>query len=108
MYIDDLLIFFKYFEQHLHYLDIVFSNLRAANLKMHPSKCKFAAREAKYLGHIVAEERMRVSPENKDKVKTSKCPTYAKQVKSAPGMMGYYSRFVKNYAQIAAPHHDLL
>ena len=33
VYIDDILIFSKNFDEHLHHLDQVFQNLRAANLK---------------------------------------------------------------------------
>ena len=46
--IDDILIF-PNFDQHLKHLGQVFQNLSAANLKAHPGKCKFAAREIKYL-----------------------------------------------------------
>ena len=42
VYIDDVLIFSKNFEEHLHHLHLVFSSLRSANLKLHPSKCIFA------------------------------------------------------------------
>lgn len=67
MYIDDLLIFSKDFDQHLHHLELVFSNRKAAYIKLHPSKCKFATREVKYLGHIVSKEGMSFNP-NSDKV----------------------------------------
>ena len=108
VYIDDLLVFSKDFDQHLHHLDLVFSNLRKANLKLHPSKCKFATKQVKYLGHIVSKDGMSVNPENTEKIQNAKSPTNAKQVKSVLGMMGYYRKFVKNYAKIAAPLHDLL
>ena len=49
VYIDDILIFSQNFDQHLEHLGQVFQNLRAANLKIPPGKCKFAAEEVKYL-----------------------------------------------------------
>ena len=49
VYIDDVLIFSKNFDQHLEHLELVFSNLRATNLTLQPSKCRFAAAEIKYL-----------------------------------------------------------
>lgn len=53
VYIDDLLIFSKDFDdEHLHHLNLVFHNLRSANLTLHPAKCKFATKQVKYLGHI--------------------------------------------------------
>ena len=108
VYIDDVLVFSKDFDQHLHHLDLVFTNLRKANLKLHSSKCKFATKQVKYLGHIVSKEGLSVNPENTDKILNAKSPTNQKQVKSVLGMMGYYRKFIRNYAKIAAPLHDLL
>ena len=108
VYIDDLLIFSKDFDQHLHHLNLVFDNLRSANLTLHPAKCKFATKQVKYLGHIVSKDGLRVNPENTDKIRNCKSPTNVKQVRSALGMMGYYRKFVKDYAKIAQPLNDLL
>ena len=108
VYIDDVLVFSKDFDQHLHHLDLVFTNLRKANLKLHPAKCKFATKQVKYLGHIVSKDGMKVNPENIAKILDAKSPCNQKQVKSVLGMTGYYRKFIKNYAKIAAPLHDLL
>ena len=51
---------------------------------------------------------MQVNPDNIEKILDAKSPTNQKQVRSALGMMGYYRKFVRNYAKIAAPLHDLL
>ena len=53
VYIDDILIFSKNFDEHLEHLDNVFQNLRAANLKIHPGKCRFAVQEIVYLAHRI-------------------------------------------------------
>ena len=108
VYIDDLLIFSRDFDQHLHHLDLVFYNLRSANLTLHPNKCNFAARQCRYLGHIVSSDGLRVNPENTSKIRNCKSPTNVKQVRSALGMMGYYRKFVKDYAKIAQPLNNLL
>ena len=108
VYIDDLLIFSKDFDQHLHHLNLVFDKLRSANLTLHPAKCKFATKQVKYLGHIVSKDGLRVNPENTDKIRNCKSPTNVKQVRSALGMMGYYRKFVKDYAKNVQPLNDLL
>ena len=108
VYIDDLLIFSRDFDQHLHHLDLVFYNLRSANLTLHPNKCNFAARQCRYLGHIESSDGLRVNPENTSKIRNCKSPTNVKQVRSALGMMGYYRKFVKDYAKIAQPLNNLL
>ena len=108
VYIDDLLIFSKDFDQHLHHLNLVFENLRSANLTLHPAKCKFATKQVKYLGHYVSKDGLRVNPENTEKIRNCKSPINVKQLRSALGMMGYYRKFVKDYAKIAQPLNNLL
>ncbi|CAC5388205.1 unnamed protein product [Mytilus coruscus] len=105
VYIDDILIFSKNFEDHLNHLQQVFSNLREANLKLNPEKCKFATRT---IGHVISKDGIRVNPENTEKVKDFCRPNTAKQVKSFLGMANYYRKFVKDYAHIAAPLTKLL
>ena len=108
VYIDDVLIMSKSFHEHLHHLDLVFSNLRAANLKLQPAKCKFATPKVKYLGHIVTKEGITVNPANIEKISSCEQPTSAKRVKQFLGMAGYYRKFIKDYAKITIPLNQLL
>lgn len=108
IYIDDLIVFSKDFDEHLHHLDLVFTNLRQANLKLHLQKCKFGTHSVKYLGHIVTKDGIKVLTENTDKIKNAERPKNAKQVKQTLGMFGYYRKFVKDFAKIAKPLHYLL
>ena len=56
IYLDDILVYSKTFEDHLSHLRQVFNRLCHANLKLKPSKCKFACPKVKYLGHVVSPE----------------------------------------------------
>ena len=49
VYLDDVIVFSKTFQDHLSHLQQVFERLRAAGLKLHPSKCSLAKREIRYL-----------------------------------------------------------
>jgi hypothetical protein len=39
IYIDDIIVWSKTFDEHLDHLSQIFDRLRAANLKLKPSKC---------------------------------------------------------------------
>ena len=56
VYLDDVIILGKTFEEHLVNLPIVFERLRQAGLKLQPRKCAFLQCEVRYLGHIVSDE----------------------------------------------------
>ena len=108
MYFDDVLIFSKNSDEHLQHLHLIFPNLRAANIKLHPSKCQFATREVKYLGHVVTKNGIKVNPENTEKVNNFQIPKTAKQVKSFLGMATFNRQFANDYALIASPLTSLL
>ena len=56
VYLDDVIVFSKTFEEMIENLRKVFLRLRSANLKLNPKKCSLFGREVKYLGHIVSEQ----------------------------------------------------
>ena len=53
VYVDDFSFFSSSFETHLKHLGQVFDRLREANLKLQPTKCHFAVKELKFLGHHI-------------------------------------------------------
>jgi len=55
IYVDDIIIANPAVDTHLKSLEIVFSKLREANLKLHPAKCSLMPPELKYLGFIFSK-----------------------------------------------------
>ena len=108
IFLDDILIFSKTFEEHLSRLEGVFSRLKKHNLKLKPSKCELFMKEVKYLGHIVSENGVQTDPEKVKALKEWPIPTNVKTLRSFLGFTGYYRRFIKNYAKIIKPLNDLL
>ena len=53
VYLDDIVVFGRSLEETLGRLQQVFNRLRAAGLKLKPSKCSFFQREVLYLGHVI-------------------------------------------------------
>ena len=108
IYLDDIIIFSKNFEQHLLDLEDVFNRLRNSNLKLKSSKCNFARTSINYLGHIISQHGIQMDPEKIKAVKDFPVPKKIKQLQTFLGLSGYYRRFIKNYAKIAKPLFDLL
>ncbi|GFY06098.1 retrovirus-related Pol polyprotein from transposon 412 [Trichonephila clavipes] len=69
IYLDDIIIGGRTFEEHLQNIRKVLSKLRDANLKLNPSKCKLFQKEVNYLGHIISAEGVRTDPEKVSAVK---------------------------------------
>ena len=108
VYVDDILVFSRSFEEHLGHLEQVFNRLRDANLTLKPSKCEFAVIEVKYLGHIISKEGIKADPEKTEAISTFPVPTKQKDVRSFLGLCGFYRRFVDSFAKIAVPLTNLL
>ena len=98
VYIDDICIFSSTFEQHLQHLEEVFRRLRQAKLKLHQRKCKFAVQEVHYLGHVLTPERIRPNPDKVKAIKSFPAPSKLKHLRSFLGMIGYYRKFIRNFA----------
>ena len=65
-------------------------------------------KEVKYLGHIVSENGVQTDPEKVKALKEWPIPTNVKTLRSFLGFIGYYRRFIKDYAKIIKPLNDLL
>ena len=106
-YLDDIIVFSSTWEEHLARLRQVFERLRHVNLKLGADKCTFAAKEVNYLGHRVTEEGLLPDPSLLAAIRDIPPPKTATEVRSFLGLAGYYRRYVKGFAAIAAPLHAL-
>ena len=102
-YIDDLVVYSKSFDEHLNQLDEILNQIEKCGFKLGINKCTFASSSVKYLGHIVNKNGIQVDPAKTKAISQATRPRNAKQARSFLGTAGYYRKFIKNFAGIAAP-----
>ena len=107
IYLDDVIVHASTFERELERLRLVWSRLRAANLKLNPKKCKLFRCKVRFLGHVVCAEGVTIDSDKIEAVKTWPVPRNAKEVRRFVGLCSYYRRFVRSFSEVARPLHEL-
>ena len=107
VYVDDVIVMGRSFQEHLSNLRKVFERVREAGLTLKPTKCVFFQTEVFYLGHLISREGVSTDPAKINKVARWPTPQSAKEVQQFLGLAGYYRRFVQDFATIAKPLHHL-
>ena len=108
IYLDDITIHSKTFEEHLRHITLVAKALKEANLRIKPSKCKWVCSEISLLGHVVSGGHVAMDPDKVKAIKQREPPRNVKQIQQYLGICNYYRRFIKDYAKIAEPLTRLL
>ncbi|GKB72377.1 ty3-gypsy retrotransposon protein [Tanacetum coccineum] len=93
---------------HLEHLECVFQCLQEHRFYVKRSKCVFGAGELEYLGHIISARGVQMDPKKVSAVREWPVPRTQRQVRGFLGLAGYYRRFIRGYASVAAPLTDLL
>ena len=81
IYLDDIIVFSKTFEEHLEHLSAVFDRFREANIRLKPSKCTFGQSKVTYLGHIISRDGIQPDPEKVRLVQEFPVPRTVKHVR---------------------------
>ncbi|XP_023809406.1 uncharacterized protein LOC111947165 [Oryzias latipes] len=89
VYLDDILIYSRSFEDHMHHLEVVLTRIKDAGLKLNSQKCHFARDNVVFLGHVVSREGLEPDPRNTDKVKSWPTPRTPSEVRAFVGLCSY-------------------
>lgn len=106
VYLDDILIFSKTFEEHEKHVHQVLQTLQDANLLVELEKCSFHVQEVKFLGHLISPGQVRMDPDKLAAIRDWELPNSRKGMQSFLGLANYYRRFIRNYSKIAKPLTD--
>ena len=107
IYLDDIIVYSKTFEEHLENLRVVFERLKESNLKLNPKKCNLLCNKVAFLGHEVSEHGRATDPAKIQAVKDWPQPKSTTEVRQFVGLASYYRNFIPNFATICKPLHKL-
>lgn len=103
IYLDDIIVFSKTFEEHLTRLRKVFDRLRRAKLTLKPSKCTYMYKKASVLGYEVSGDGIASDNSKLEAIQNFPSPKKVKDVKSFLGLCNYYRKFITKFSLVAKP-----
>lgn len=108
VYMDDVVVFGKTLDEHVHNLKLILDTLSDANLKVQLDKSEFLHKSIEFLGYIVTDKGIKPNEKKIKAIQEWPVPKNLKELRGFLGLMGYYRRFVKDFAKIAKPLTTLL
>jgi hypothetical protein len=107
VYLNDILIFTLNIEEHRCVVREVLKCLCDNDLYLRPEKCDFEKTEVEYLGMVILEGQVCMDPAKVAAVKTWAQLKNLHDVCTFIGFANFYRQFIKDFAAITRPLHDL-
>jgi hypothetical protein len=108
VYIDDIVVYSKTYEEHLGHLDQVLEAIGNSGITLSPKKCHLFYSSILLLGHKVSRLGLSTHHEKVQAILELKPPTKVAELQTFLGMVVYFSTFIPYYAGIARPLFHLL
>jgi len=108
VYLDNVIIFGKNFDEMLNNFKTIFLRIRSVNLRINPEKCVLFGKHVKYLGHIVSSKGVTTDPEKIAAVREWPIQHTKKQLRSFLGFSSYYRKFIKGFSSLAKPLYTII
>ena len=105
VYLDDIVVFSKTYEDHMFHLAQVFSAIHDRNFVLNPPKCELLVSQIDYLGHTVSATTITPLKERIHVILDMKEPRLLSHANKFLGALSWYRKFIPHFATIAAPIH---
>lgn len=103
VFIDDILIYSKSYEDHVEHLKVVLQTLREKKLHVKLSKCEFWLKEVSFLGHVIYNGGIIVDPSKIDVMLQWETLKSVINIICFLGLAGYYISFIECFSKLALP-----
>lgn len=97
VYVDDILIISKTWEEHCLLLEKTLDKLEKEGITIKLSKSHFGREELKFLGHVIGINGIKPDPDRLEALKECPEPQTVKQLKAYLGLAGFYRRFLQGH-----------
>ena len=108
VYLDDILIYSRTLEEHIHHVDEVLGILKQHQLYAKMKKCAFGKTQVEFLGHQVSAKGIATSPHKIEAVQQWPTPRNLRELRGFLGFVNYYRKFVPHFSERSAPLTQLL
>ena len=108
VYLNDIIVFGRTFDEHLERLREILLRLRDAGLTLKLKKCHWAKTSVRFLGHVVSDGKVPADPEKVKAVEKFPVPIERTVIRAFLGLTSFYRRVIPDYAEIALPLTKLL
>ncbi len=105
VYIDDIVVYSRSFEEHLNHVTQILSILLNHNFQLNPSKCSICHQQIDYLSHTISEYGVKPNDEKIQAIMKLREPTKLAEANKFLGALSWYRKFIPQFATIAAPIH---
>ena len=108
VYIDDIVIYSKSYEEHIVHLDKVLGAIERSGITLSPTKCHMFYDSILLLGHRVSRLGLSTHLEKVRAITELRRPGKVSELQTFLGMIVYFSAFIPFYADICSPLFGLL
>ena len=108
VFIDDVIVGTETEEGHDELVAEVVKRLEENDLYVKPEKCKWKVKEVEFLGVVIGPEGIKMEKEKVKGVLEWLTPKCVKDVQKFLGLANYYRWFIKGFAMVARPLHNLV